>query len=94
MAGPVLLEVLAGVAEEGRRLYLQGRMRQLPFLETTRRAWDQAVLCGVQVADSPRDVPHLDILIAALCLVYDCALLTRDPHFDLFPKLRRHKPGH
>jgi predicted nucleic acid-binding protein len=92
-AGPVLLEVLAGVEEEERRLYLHGRLRKLPYLESSRKVWEQAVLCGVQVAGSPRIVPYLDMLIAALCQVHDCALFTRDPHFDLFPKLRRHQPG-
>ena len=93
MAGPVLYEVLVGVKDEGRRLYLRSQMLELHLLQTTLPVWLQTVRCGLRTVARYPDFPAGDVLIAAHCLTYGCALLARDPHFDVFHELRRHKPG-
>jgi predicted nucleic acid-binding protein len=39
------------------------------------------------------EVPDNNLWIAALCLEYDLALITRDQHFDKIPQLRQTQAG-
>jgi predicted nucleic acid-binding protein len=91
VAGPILYELLLGPRTEAQREYLGSRLGALPFIETTRPVWLCAVRLGRLPSAISRQVPPSDVLIAAHCHVYDCALFTGDAHFDVFPELRRHR---
>lgn len=91
LVGPVLYEVLIGPRQEGQRQYLASRLRALPLLETNEAVWLQAVELGRMHGAIARQVPASDVLIAAHCEVYGCALFSRDRHFDAFPDLARHQ---
>jgi predicted nucleic acid-binding protein len=92
LVGPVVYEVLIGPRHEAQRAYLQSRLRAIPLLATNEAVWMRAVELGRLPSVALRKVPFSDVLIAAHCEVHACALFTRDPHFDTFPKLKRHSP--
>ena len=71
--------------------YLQGRLRAFPLLPATERVWLRAVELGRLPGVAGRQVPFSDVLIAAHAEVHGCEVFTRDRHFDVFPKLKRHR---
>lgn len=91
LAGPIVYEILVGLRREGERQYLQGRLRALDLLPTTDQVWFKAVELGRLEGVATRRVPFSDVLIAAHVDCYGLELFTRDPHFDVFSTLRRHK---
>ena len=90
MAGPILFEVLVGPRREAQRQYLEGCLRALPLLPATERVWSRAVDLGRLRAVAAREVPFSDVLIAAHAESHGSSLFSRDPHFDVFPRLKRH----
>ena len=91
MVGPVLYEVLVGPRREAQRQYLEGCLRAFPVLETTREVWLHMVDLGRLPAVASREIPFSDVLIAAHAESHGSSLFTRDPHFDVFPRLKRHR---
>src|SRR5262245_23502126 len=91
LAGPILYEVLIGPRQEGQRRYLQGRLRAFRLLPATDPVWLKAVELGRLSGVIKRQVPFSDVLIAAHAEVFQIAVFTRDPHFDVFPDLKRHE---
>lgn len=87
--GPIFFEVLIGPKREDHRQYILGRLRKFTFLPTKSEVWHHTVKLGVLPGVFLRNVPDSDVLIAAHCEVYDCALFTRDSHFDVFQNLKR-----
>jgi len=91
LAGPVLFEVLIGPRQERQREYLQGRLRAFPLLPATEEVWLRSVDLGRLPGVVSRQVPFSDVLIAAHAEVHGCAVFSEDPHFDVFPRLKRHR---
>ena len=90
MAGPILFEVLVGPRREAQRQYLQGCLRAFPLLPATEHVWSRAVDLGRLRAVASHEVPFSDVLIAAHAESHGSSLFSRDPHFDVFPRLKRH----
>ena len=90
IAEPVRYELLTGARTTGERAYLAGVLRALPSLDTTETVWAETVSLAVEGKAHLNRVPLSDVLIAAHCCVHGCSLRTRDPHFDVFPRLARH----
>jgi len=91
MVGPVLYEVLVGPRKEAQREYLEGCLRAFSVLETTPDVWQRMVDLGRLPAVAVREIPFSDVLIAAHAESHGSSLFTRDPHFDAFPRLKRHR---
>jgi predicted nucleic acid-binding protein len=64
-------------------------LRGLHFLEVTWEEWRAASRLGRQMIGNGHTLPLSDLVIAAVALERDIAVYTTDPHFDLFPNLRR-----
>jgi predicted nucleic acid-binding protein len=91
LAGPILYEVLVGPRSEGERQYLQGRLRAFPMLAATDTVWLRAVELGRLPGVAVQRVPFSDVLIAAHAEIHGLGVFTNDPHFDVFPRLKRHR---
>lgn len=90
LVGPVLYEVLVGIRKEGQRQFVRSKLLSITMLDTVTEIWLRGAELGRLPAVRAREVPLSDILIAAHCEIHNCELFSRDPHFDLFPKLRRY----
>jgi hypothetical protein len=79
--GVVLFELAQGFRSEKEGRTILGALEALDFLEMDRPTWLRAA--GISAALRRRGVtiPMSDILIAAIALEHDLAILTADPHF-------------
>ncbi len=58
-------------------------LNSLHQLQTTEAVWARAYALGFALRRNGFTIPTPDILIAALALEYDCALLHPDRHFSM-----------
>lgn len=91
LAGPIIFEVLVGPRRESERQYLQGRLRAFRLLSTDEQVWLRAIEIERLPGVDSRRLPFSDVLIAAHAEHHGCALFSRDPHFEAFPDLKRHR---
>ncbi len=85
--GPVLLELLQGVRSEGDRAAVMGALGSLEYLELGPQIWVRAAGLASALRGRGRQVPHSDLLIAALALEHKLHVLTADRHFEEIPGL-------
>ena len=80
-ASPIKLELLQGAKTQREYSDLQWMLNSLHQLQTTEAVWARAYALGFALRRNGFTIPTPDILIAALALEYDCALLHPDRHF-------------
>jgi len=93
LTGMVLAEILQGVKGVREAALVRKSLEALPFLETSRVAWQTAGELSAALRRKGLTIPLSDILIASVALNKDCEIFTTDPHFGSIPGLRLHKPA-
>jgi predicted nucleic acid-binding protein len=85
--GVVLCELLQGVKKPGEESQVLNAMQALPHLEMTRDLWISVGRLSATLRKSGNTLPMSDLVIAALAMGNDCAVLTIDRHFLEIPGL-------
>lgn len=86
--GQVLMELLQGVRSERERSMVMAALGALEYVELGARSWLRAAGMAVELRRTGRRLPQSDVLIAALAMEHDLAVLTEDAHFEGIPGLR------
>ncbi len=81
-AGPIKLEVLQGARSEAAYRRIRRELDALPEIPVTGDLWERAAFLGHRLARRGLTVIGMDLLIAALAIAHDCALLHLDKDFD------------
>jgi predicted nucleic acid-binding protein len=85
--GVVVMELLQGVRSPREETMILNAFEALTNLEMTRDLWAAAGRLAARLRVEGHNVPFSDIVIAALALQHNCAVLTVDRHFELIPNL-------
>ena len=85
--GPVLYELVQGARSERERTQLTNALSALPFLEMTEALWIHAGRLAASQRKAGKAMPFSDIMIAALALKNNLAVMTADEHFRGIPGL-------
>jgi len=89
ITGMILAEVLQGFRRDEQADWVASSLKGLHDLEPTWDDWRAAAKLGRQLAANGHRLPLTDLVIAAIALRHDYAVLTTDPHFDLIADLKR-----
>lgn len=87
VCGQVMLELLQGVRSGADQSALIAALGALEYLEMRPSTWMSAAEMSSALRRKGRQLPHSDLLIAALALEHDLAVLTVDKHFSEIPGL-------
>ncbi len=79
----ITLELLQGTRTHGEYNELKVMLQALRQLPMTAHLWDRACSLGFQLRRRGLTIPTTDVIIAALAMEYDCALLHQDRHFPM-----------
>lgn len=93
LCGPVMYELTQGIKSEKERSLVIDALRSLRYLEMSDALWLKAADISGRLRRRGKTVPLSDVLIAAIAIDHDLAVLTIDKHFHLIEGLRLHKPG-
>jgi predicted nucleic acid-binding protein len=92
LIGPILTEILLGFRRDEQADWVASKLRGVHFIDPTRNEWRFAATLGRQLIAQGHDLPLSDLILAAVALQRKLAVYTSDPHFDLFPELKRFHP--
>lgn len=81
LAEPVVFEVLRSARPDEARL-LEAQFATLPCLTSPSNLWHQAAALGQACRQSGHTVASLDLLIAAVALQHDAAVVSFDADFE------------
>lgn len=84
----VRCEVLRGVVRPKARKDLAQFFDLLVHVTMDHRAWAETEELAWKLDRAGKILPLTDLIIAVCALRADAAVLTRDPHFDMIPRLR------
>ena len=87
VCGPVLYELFQGAKSEKERALLTSAFGALPYLEMNEALWIKAGQLSADTRKAGKTVPFSDVLIAALAIEHNLAVLTMDEHFRNIPGL-------
>jgi hypothetical protein len=87
VCGPVLYELFQGAKSEKERTLLTSAFGALPYLEMNEALWIKAGQLSADMRKEGKTIPFSDILIAALAIEHNLAVLTIDEHFRNIPRL-------
>ncbi|MDO9585563.1 MAG: PIN domain-containing protein [Syntrophales bacterium] len=87
VCGPVLYELVQGAKSEKEQSMLINALGALPYLEMNEVFWIKAGQLSSALRQKGKTIPFSDILIAALALEHNLAVLTIDDHFQDIPGL-------
>jgi len=82
-ASIIKLELLQGANTPREYNDLKSMFDSLHALEMTQAVWNRAYWLGFTLRRNGITIPTTDIMVAALALEYDCALLHQDRHFPM-----------
>jgi len=88
--GIVLAELLAGVRRAGQRDQLADALQGLDYIEVREQTWRRTGELAAELRSKGRTLPMSDLIVAALALEHDLAVLAADNHFRLIPGLLLH----
>ncbi len=80
--GIIKAELLKGARNAAELENLKQKIASLIFLETPEVLWEACGQLGFECLKRGYTIPTTDLLIAAIAIHYDCALLHCDQHFD------------
>lgn len=86
LAGPVVTELLRGVAAAKERARLLHLLSGCHVLSDPANLWEHAGELGAQLRKKRTNVKTLDLLIATFALVHNVPLFTLDSDFALMRK--------
>lgn len=81
--GPVLAELLLGIKTANEKNLLLTCMNVLPMLEITYNDWIDAGNTGNILRQKGITVPLPDLIIYSVAVKNNCALFTKDKHFEI-----------
>ena len=87
VCGPVLYELFQGAKSEKERTLLTGAFGAQPNLEMNEALWLKSGQLSAAMRREGKTIPFSDILIAALALEHNLAVLTIYEHFRNIPGL-------
>ena len=90
ITGIILAEILQGFRRDEQADWVASSLRGLHDLEATWDDWRTAAKLGRQLAAIGHRLPLTDLVISAIALRSDCAIITTDSHFDLIADLKRY----
>lgn len=90
MTGMVLAEILQGIKSQKEAGLVRDHLQKLPYLETTRKIWENAGQISASLRARGITIPLSDLIIAATAMSHGCEVFTVDPHFDQVKELKRH----
>jgi predicted nucleic acid-binding protein len=90
MTGMVLAEILQGIKAQKEAGLVRDHLQKLPYLETTRKTWENAGQLSASLRARGITIPLSDLIIAATAMSHGCEVFTVDPHFDQVKELKRH----
>ena len=83
----IRIELLTGARDETQYARLEGSLDGLHTLDLTASVWKRAERLRFQIRRRGSLIPLPDIVIACCALIYGCALLHADRHFDRIAKI-------
>ena len=89
IVGPILGEVLQGFRRDEQADWVASSLRGLREIDVMWDDWRHAAHLGRELASRGHKLPLTDLAIAAVSISNDISVFTIDPHFDLFPNLKR-----
>jgi predicted nucleic acid-binding protein len=92
LIGPIFAEVLLGFRRKDQADWVASRLRMAHDLVMTLEDWHMAADLGRDLIAVGNRVPLTDLVVAAAALRSKAWVYTTDPHFDLFPDLKRFGP--
>jgi predicted nucleic acid-binding protein len=92
LIGPILAEVLRGFRQDAHADWVASALRGVRYLDIAWDDWRSVARLGRHLAARGQQLPLSDLVLAAVALRWDCAVYTSDPHFNLFPDLKRYYP--
>jgi predicted nucleic acid-binding protein len=92
LAGPLVAEVLLGFRRKDQADWVASRLRSAHYVEVGWDDWRAAADLGRDLAALGHKLPLTDLVIAAVARRCQIWVYSSDPHFDLIPGLKRHRP--
>ena len=92
LIGPILSEVLLGFKRKDQADWVASRLRLAHNLVVTLDDWQVGASLGRELIAAGHRVPLTDLVVASTALRSKAWVYTTDPHFDLFPDLKRFWP--
>ena len=92
LIGPVVAEILIGFRRRDQSDWVASRLRMAHFVDAGWDDWQAASDLGRELVSKGHKIPLTDLLLAVVARRCNSWLFTTDPHFDLIPDLRRHRP--
>jgi hypothetical protein len=93
VCGVIEGELVAGLRNRTEREELVSLLEGCDYLEVSRADWRRAGELARQLRDRGRTLPLSDLIVAALTIGRDCALLTADSHFTHIPGVKLFTPS-
>jgi predicted nucleic acid-binding protein len=89
LVGPVIVEILQGIAREAQANYVASLLRGVRYLEISWDDWQEAGRLGRRLAAAGHGLPMSDLILAAVARRTSAEVFTTDPNFDLVADLHR-----
>jgi predicted nucleic acid-binding protein len=90
LVGPILTEILLGFRRDEHADWVASVLSGLQFIQVTWQEWRMAARLGRQLTAQRHVLPLSDLVVAAVAIKRNISVYSTDPHFDLFPNLKRH----
>ena len=89
--GVVMFEVLQGIKPEGEKNKVLSVLAGLPYVEMTKKLWQNAAELSKSLKKNGVNLPLSDIFISAIAIENDLSIYTLDNHFTQIPNLKLYK---
>ncbi len=83
----MLAELLQGCRTHSEREELSEALLGLPYLEVSQSTWMKAGDLSANLLRRGVTLPLSDLVLAALAIEHECAVYTRERHFEKIPGL-------
>lgn len=88
ICGPILYEIVQGVKGEAEKAEIIDAIGAVEYLELPKELWLRAGELSASLRKNGKTLPFSDILIAALAIEHNIAVLTEDRHFREIPDVK------
>lgn len=86
ICGIILQEILQGIKDERSCLLTKDRLSRLPFIDTKKETYLQASSLYRALRKKGISVPPVDVTIAAIAILNQIPLFTKDQHFKIIAR--------
>ncbi len=92
LVGPVVTEVLIGFRRHDQAAWASSVLKAVRLDPLLWKDWKEAAELGRQQIANGNELPLTDLVVVAVAQDRGYAVYSDDPHFDLFPELKRFTP--